>query len=87
MLQMRMNSGDDEQILDLVDVPEVVLVQFCDLLLRKQDLRNPDARYMLQEIVRALKAKVEEAPTDPADFYRTDLKAQIAQIEDLLEQL
>ena len=86
MLQMLMKSGDNEQVLDLAETPEFALVQFCDLILRKQDLRNPDARYILRETVSALKVKAEKEPSDPVAFYRTDLKAQIAQIEGLLEQ-
>jgi len=85
MLQMLMKSGDNEQVLDLVEVPEFVLLQFCDLILRKQDLSNPDVRYMLRETIGALKAKA-EAPSDPASFCRTGLKEQVAQIEGLLEQ-
>jgi hypothetical protein len=86
MLQMMWKSGDTEQVLDLVGVPEFVLVQFCDVILRKQDLRNPDARYMLRETVNALKVKAEEAPVGPAAFDRHSLKEQISRIEGLLVQ-
>jgi hypothetical protein len=86
MLQMLMKSGDEEQVLDLVDVPEFVLAQFCDLILRKQDLRNPDVRKMLRETVDALKAKAEKEPVDPVAYERNSLKESIANIEDLLKQ-
>ena len=86
MLQMLWKSGDTEQVVDLVEVPEFVLVQFCDLILRKQDLRNPDARYMLRETVNALKVKAEEPPDGSAAFERHSLKEQIEQIEGLLDQ-
>jgi hypothetical protein len=86
MLQMLMKSGDEEQVLDLVDTPEFVLVQFCDLILRKQDLRNPDARKMLRETVYALKAKIAKEPVDHIAYERNNLKENIAYIEDLLRQ-
>jgi len=86
MLQMSWKTGDTERVVDLVEVPEFVLVQFCDLILRKQDLRNPDARYMLRETINALKVKAEEEPVGPATFERSSLKEQIAQIEGLLDQ-
>ena len=89
MLQMAMKSGDNkEQILDLVDVPEFVLVQSCDIILRHQDLRNPDAQYMLRETVNALKVKAEEKPSDLVFSYnRYDLKEYIVQIENLLSSV
>jgi hypothetical protein len=86
MLQMSMKSGDEEQVLDLTDVPEFVLAQFCDLILRKQDLRNPDVRKMLRETVDALKSKAEKEPVDPVACERNSLKEGIADIEDLLKQ-
>ena len=86
MLQMVMKSGDKEQVLDLVEVPELVLVQSCNMILRHQDLRNPDAQYMLQEFVGALKVKAREDLVGPAAFNRHDLKKYITQIDDLLKQ-
>lgn len=86
MLQMVWKSGGDEQVLDLVDTPEIVLVQFCETILRHQDLRNPDARQMLQEIITALKVKAEKEPVDHIAFNRHDLKENIAYVEDLLRQ-
>ena len=86
MLQMSMKSGDDEQVLDLVEVPEFVLVQFCEMILRHQEMRNPDARYMLRETVNALKVKAEEAAVGPGTYDRYSLKGMIARIEELLDQ-
>ena len=86
MLQMLMKSGDNERILNLVEVPEFVLVQFCDAILRKQDLRDPDARYMLRETINAIKVKAEEEPSERVAFDRASLKAQVTQIESLLAQ-
>jgi hypothetical protein len=83
---MVMGSGDEKQVLDLVDVPELVLVQFCDLILRKRDLRNPDTHKMLQEIVNALKVKAEKEPVDRIAYERCSLKESLAYIEDLLKQ-
>ena len=51
-----MNGGSDrEEIMELVDAPEFVLVQMCDVTLRKQDMRNPDAQRMVREFVDALR--------------------------------
>ena len=86
MLQVAMKSGDDEQILDLVDTPEIVLVQFCEAILRHQDLRNPDARYLLRETVKALKVKADKEPVDHIVYDRNNLKENIAYVEGLLRQ-
>ena len=87
MLQMSVKSGDnDEQVLDLVDVPEFVLQQFCEVILRRWDLRNPDARYALREFVNALKIKAEEKPVDQVVSDPYSLKAQIAKMEELLDK-
>ena len=86
MLQIACKSGDDEQILDLVDTPEFVLVQFCEAILRHQDLRNPDARRMLREIVNALKIKDDKEPVDHISYGRNNLKENIAYVEGLLRQ-
>lgn len=86
MLQMLMKSGGDEQVLDLVDTPEIVLIQFCEAILRHQDLRNPDARRMLKETAAALKAKAAKEPVDHVAFDRQNLKENIAYVEDLLKQ-
>ena len=86
MLQMLWKSGDTEKVVDLVEVPEFVLVQFCDVILRKQDLRNPEARYILRETANALKVKAEEPPDSPNAYSRHSLKEYVAQIERLLDQ-
>ncbi len=85
-MQMVWKSGDKEQILELVDSPEVVLVQFCNSILRHQDLRNPDARHMLRETVNALKVKAEQEPDSPLAMDRHDLKEKLAEIEELLDK-
>jgi hypothetical protein len=86
MLQMMMKSGDEEQVLDLAEAPEFLLIQFCEMILKHQDLRNPDARYMLREIVNALKIKAEKEPVDPVAFECCSLKEQLVQVEGLLNQ-
>ncbi len=83
-MQMLWKTGDKEQVLELVDTPVLVLVQFCNSILRHQDLRNPDARYRLREIVNALKVKAEQEPNGPADINRYELKEKLAEIEELL---
>jgi hypothetical protein len=87
MVQMVMKAGDkDEQVMELVDTPEFVLVQFCDLIVRKRDIRNPDTHNTLRETVDALKIKSNEEATGIGQFNRYDLKKFIAQIDDLLNQ-
>ena len=86
MLQMLMKSGDEEQVLDLVDTPEFVLVKFCEMILRHQDLRNPDARRMLRDTLAALKVKAEKEPVDHISYDRRYLKEDIAYVEDLLKK-
>jgi len=88
MMQMVWNQGaDNEQVLDLVDVPEFVLVQFCDLILRRQDLRNPTVRDMLRDLASALKVKFEQKLVEQSMYNQQDLKDSINQIEELLRQL
>ena len=86
MLKMMMESGDTKQLMALTEVPAFVLEQFCDLILRKQDLRNPDVRYMLRETVNALKVKAEEPPDGPVAFERHSLKEQLVYVEGLLDE-
>jgi hypothetical protein len=86
MLKMVWNSGDEEQVIELTETPEFVLINFCDIIIRKQDLRNPDVRYMLRETVNALKVKAEGEPDGYTPFDRRGLKEHIAQIEDLLKK-
>jgi hypothetical protein len=83
---MSVKSGDDEQVLDLVEIPEFVLVQFCEMILRHQDMRNQDARYMLRETVNALNVKAKEAAAGQDTYDRYSLKGAIARIEELLDQ-
>jgi hypothetical protein len=84
---MVMNLGtDNEKIMDLVDTPEFVLVQFCDLIIRRRDLRNPETHNRLTETVKALKIKAQEEASGPGTFDRYELKEYIAGIEDLLKQ-
>ena len=86
MLQMVCKSGDEERVLDLVDTPEIVLVKFCESILRHQDLRNPDARRMLRETIGALKIKAEKEPVDHVSYDRDNLKENISYVEGLLKQ-
>ena len=87
MLQMKMEADGKEQILDLVDVPEFVLVQSCYMTLKYQDLRNPDAQYILRETINALKVKAEAKPGEPYSLRKQDLKDYITRIEDLLNSI
>jgi len=87
MLQIVMNSGkDNEKVMDLLDTPEIVLVQFCDMTLRHRDLKNQDVRDTVQNIIDALKVKTEKDSIEPVAFNRHDLKSYIKYIEDLLKQ-
>jgi hypothetical protein len=86
MLKMVMKSGGKEQVLDLEDTPELVLIQFCNLILRHHDLRNPDSRTLLRETLNALKVKAELKSPEPYTVSRETLKQDIAEIEDLLKQ-
>ncbi len=83
-MQMLWKTGDKEQVIELVDSPEVILVQFCNSILRHQDLRSPDVRHRLREIVNALKVKAEQEPDGPADMNRYELKEKLAEIEELM---
>ena len=86
MLEILWKSGDTEKVIDLVEAPEYELVTFCDLIIRRRDLRNPDARYMLRGVANALKVKAEEPPDCPDAYSRHGLKEYIARIEELLVQ-
>jgi len=88
MLQMIMEADGKEQILDLSEVPEYVLMMSCDGILRNQDLRNPEAQYILQETINALKVKAEEKPSEGIiSYHRGDLKKYIAYVDDLLTSI
>jgi len=88
MLKMIKESGGEEQILDLVEAPEFILVQSCDLILRHRDLRNPDTQSFLQQVVDALKIKSEEKSRDLAfSFSREDIKEYISGIEEVLDSV
>ncbi len=86
MLKIQVKSGDSEQILYMAEAPTLVLVQFSVSILRHRDLRNPDSRYVLREVLRGLKAKVEKGPVDSDNFDRYSLQMHISQIEDVLKQ-
>ena len=84
-LQMVWKADDKEQVLELVETPTMILIQFCDLMIRKQDLRNPDVQYMMRENINALKIKAEKEPDDCyTPFNRRELKEYITQVEGLL---
>ena len=86
-LQMLMKTGDKEEtVLELTETPEFVLIQFCDVIIRKQDLRNPDTRYVLDETLNALRVKAEREPDGYTPFSRQDLKEFIAMIDELLKK-
>jgi hypothetical protein len=85
-MQIVRKTGDEEQVLELVDTPEFVLVQFCNSILRHQDLRNPDARRILRETVDALKVKAGQEPDSSAAMNRYELKDKLAEIEELLDK-
>ena len=86
MLQMVMKAGEDEKVMDLVDTPEFVLRQSCDMILRHQDMRNPDAQRMVQDIISALKVKATKESDEPGALSRYNLKSYIMQVDDLLLQ-
>ena len=86
MLQMLWKSGDTEKVVDLVEVPELVLVQFCDIYLRKRDLSDPQNREILRETANALKVKAEKPPDSPHAYSRSSLKELVANIEGLLDK-
>ena len=87
-LKMIYKAGENEEkVLELAETPEIVLLEFCDLIIRKQDLRNPDARNMLDENLNALRNKAEKEPDgNYTPFSRQDLKEYIAQIDDFLKK-
>ena len=87
MLHMVMTAGDKEQILDLIDTLVFVLIQSCNMTLRHQDLRNPDAQYILRETVNAIKTKIEKKPSELANYNRQELNKWIAHIDDLLNSV
>jgi hypothetical protein len=84
MMQIVMNADtEDEQVMDLVDTPEIVLIQFGDMIIRHRDLRNPDVRSRVQDIINALKAK---AGKSSGGYNPYDTKSFIEQAEDILKQ-
>jgi hypothetical protein len=85
-MQMIWITGDEKRVLELVDTPELVLVQFCNSILRHQDLRNPDARRMLRETVDALKVKAGQEPDSPLAMDRFELKEKLVEIEEALDK-
>jgi hypothetical protein len=91
MIKMVMNPGDEEQVYDLTETPDFLLLQFCESILRKQDLRNPEVQNMLGEIVDALRAKVDNKSKDGFGFLitvdRNELKGVIQAIDGLLMQI
>ena len=87
MLQIVMNPGEDEEISDLADAPEIILVQFCTMILKHQDLRDPDVQKSLRELLDAMKARADTEPVGPGCYDRRYLKEDIARIEDLLDSL
>jgi len=89
LLQLVMNSGDnDAQVIDLVDAPELVLFNFCDITLRRQDMKNPEAQRIVRQTIDALKVKAtqEPVPVGPACINRYSLKEYITEVEKILER-
>ena len=87
MLKVVMDPGEDEQVLDLVDTPEIVLMDFCYMIMKYRDLSNPDVQKILREFLNALKVKSEAEPTDYYAYDRRSMKEDIAEVEDLLDRL
>jgi len=73
-------------VMELVDAPEIVLVEFCNMTLRHRDIRDPDIRHSVQEIINALKVKAGEKSDEPVTYNRYDLKNYVTEIEDLLKK-
>jgi hypothetical protein len=80
------HGGEDEEVMELVDTPEFVLVQYCGMILRHRDIRIPTFHNMLAEIIAALKVKAEKEADGPGTFSRYDLKEYIKDVEGLLIQ-
>ena len=85
MLQMKVKKGETEEIMDLADIPDFVLMQFCNMIFKHRDVTNPDTRNYLQDIIAALKAKAEKKLPDGTsaddEYY---LKKYISEIEGIL---
>jgi len=82
-----MKAGNDETIMDLEDTPDFVLVQFCSMILRHRDLRDPEHRQKVQGIVSALKAKAEKPGQNSISSFslsKSELESYIALVEDIL---
>jgi hypothetical protein len=87
MLQMVLNKGaEDEEVMELVDTPEFILVQYCGMILRHRDIRIPQFHNMLSEIIGALKVIAEKEADGPGTYNRHVLKDYVKDIEELLIQ-
>ena len=78
------SSGDNIEILDLEDSPELVLVELCSTILRHHNLRNPSSQNTLRQLNEALK---QMSGKTPAAIYASDnrfLKAAVAEIDKIL---
>ena len=86
-IKMLQISGDKEIILDLEDAPDVVLMDFCRIILRHHDLRNPESQNFLRQLNAALKVKSEKEPAGSHASERYYLKEAIAEIDNILNRL
>ena len=93
MLQIVEKTGDKEEVLDLVDTPEMILVQMCDVIMRKWYLKDPDTQRHLQDIAGALKTIASKEVKDgvcngQSNLYNRDmLKKYAAAVEDVVKQV
>ena len=86
-LKIMQITGDNRKILDLEDAPEEVLMDFCGMILRHHNLRNPDSQSLLKQLNAALKKKSEKDSTGKHVFARYYLKAAVEEIESILNKL
>ena len=86
-LKIMQRTGDIEKILNLEDAPGEVLMDFCRMILRHHNLRNPESQSLLRQLNAALKLKSEKDPTGNHAAARYYLKAAVEEIESILNKL
>ena len=91
MIKMVMDPGDNEEVYDLTETPDFLLVQFCESILRHQDVRNPDVQNILREFVDALRAKVDNNLKDAfactITYSQNEIRGIINAIDGMLEKV
>ena len=91
MIKMVMDPGDNEEVYDLTETPDFLLVQFCESILRHQDVRNPDVQNILREFVDALRAKVDNNLKDAfactITYSQNEIRGIINAVDGLLKKV